>query len=218
LNFVFKLILVVLASSAVGLAAYFIIVSTSPADKPSSAAPPDKSAQNADAGADEKESPKPRVIYKANPARNHQPERTEISRDDDAANPAEEDNASALKLKSGYQIPKDAEVARFVIPAREVEACKSIEDIYERMRESDSIFTTDDLGNPIVLVTKVAEKGLIHKIGFRVGDKIRAINGYSVSNMLDAVALYTRLKDEKQFSVELERDGKKMVYRYRIGQ
>ena len=214
-NFFIKLLMVLAASSAVGFAAYLIIISSAPAPVPMPAAPEQAKTDSSAQAADETP-PKPRVIFKA------KPKHTEPGSyvDDSAVRQYAEntpENASALKLKEGYKIPADAETSRFVIPEKEVEANKSIEDIYEKMRDSDSEFTTDETGKPIILVTKVDENGIVHKIGFRSGDKVRAINGYSVSNMIDAVSLYTKLKDEKQFSVELERNGKKMVFFYRVG-
>ena len=69
---------------------------------------------------------------------------------------------------------------------------------------------------------KIKEGSIEKKLGFKQGDIIREINGYSFSGLREAAALYGRLKEEynrgvmKDIEIGLERDGRKEILTFSI--
>lgn len=57
---------------------------------------------------------------------------------------------------------------------------------------------------------------LYAKVGLRNGDVVVRINGYSITNPNEALALYGRLKDAKTFRLEIRRKGRPKRLTYRL--
>ncbi len=59
---------------------------------------------------------------------------------------------------------------------------------------------------------------LYSKIGIQNGDVIQKVNGYDLNSPDKALELYQKLKDGKEFSVDIKRRGKPVTLDYRIAQ
>jgi len=57
---------------------------------------------------------------------------------------------------------------------------------------------------------------LYSKIGIQNGDVIQKVNGYDLNSPDKALELYQKLKDGKEFAVDIKRRGKNMSFDYRI--
>ncbi|TNE84250.1 MAG: serine protease [Deltaproteobacteria bacterium] len=56
----------------------------------------------------------------------------------------------------------------------------------------------------------------LHELGIRNNDIVHTVNGKKVRNLLQAVAVYLKLKGQEDFVVELTRGGKRVTLRYRL--
>lgn len=59
-----------------------------------------------------------------------------------------------------------------------------------------------------IRMQRIGSGGLLHTLGFRRGDIIRAINGRSIADPEQALEAYARLRTAERLEVAIERDGK----------
>ncbi len=65
-------------------------------------------------------------------------------------------------------------------------------------------------------VNRVRRGTLLSELGIRNGDRIRSINGYSLTSPEKALQAYSRLRTSSELSLELMRGGRPLTIEYRI--
>lgn len=73
-----------------------------------------------------------------------------------------------------------------------------------------------DDGKPDGFRIGVPRCGVLRQAGFRSGDIVHTINGRKVNNLVQAVAAYIALRNQKELEVAITRKGQRMVLRYRV--
>ncbi|TET31285.1 MAG: hypothetical protein E3J72_22790 [Planctomycetota bacterium] len=105
-----------------------------------------------------------------------------------------------------------------VLDKRLKEKYSHFQDVYQIALLAESVFTEDDQGLPVVEVTHVTQGSIIEQVGFRKGDIVYSICGYTVRNEKEAMDLYDELKKRDIFSVELfrKKTGQRMTLNFRF--
>ena len=76
---------------------------------------------------------------------------------------------------------------------------------------------TDDAGRPDGMrIGGVRCNNDLHQAGFRSGDVLHKVNGHEVTNLVQALIVYTKVRRDRDLRVEITRRGKRRVLRYHI--
>jgi len=152
------------------------------------------------------------------------------------------ENAKTYRVKDGVKIPEyrideKTGIPKYVAPVhaagtqpkksymlldrRIKEKYSNFQDVFQMAQYAESVFATDSNGMPVLEVTHVAKNSIIEKVGFRKGDVVYSICGFTARNEDEAYKLYQELKTRDIFSVELVRDTggvkQKMTMNFRFG-
>ncbi len=90
-------------------------------------------------------------------------------------------------------------------------------DISEFLMQARAIPERDRSGNITgYQVTEIEPGSVYEKFGLKNGDSIREVNGTPVTSPMQAMELFTALKNTDKLSIKIQRDGKTATKTYNI--
>ncbi|TET31286.1 MAG: hypothetical protein E3J72_22795 [Planctomycetota bacterium] len=90
------------------------------------------------------------------------------------------------------------------------------QDAYQLLLQAESRFVKDRNGLDVIEITYITPGSILEQLGFRKGDHIYSINGYSLGSEEEALKLFYDLKKCNVFYVELIRDGRPIIMNFKF--
>lgn len=126
-------------------------------------------------------------------------------------------NNNVIREANSYDyLPPNTQV-KFVSSDFKMKYASSFQEVMNVAKQAGSRFVRTPEGSRPQIIW-INPGTIIHKLGFRPGDVLMRVNGRPVSSIRDGQNLYNALKNDREFLVEVYRQGAVHRFVYKMGE